>query len=422
MRDQVDCAIVGGGPGGLVLGLLLARQGVEVALLESHADFDRAFRGDTLHAPTLALLDRLGLGPRVQGMLHSKLRMLDMIANGRRYRVGDLTTLRGKHRYVGLVPQAELLALIASEAARYPTFSLRMESSARELIERDGRVVGLRYKAGGELHELAATLVVGADGRGSRVRAAAGIELVTTAPPMDIVWFTLPAEPTDVAIDPLAIRFGSGDLLISIFRGAYWQLGYVIAKSSFAEVRGHGIGALRSAVARIVPAFGARMEAVPDWSATQILAVQTGHVRTWFRPGLLLIGDAAHVMSPIGGIGINYAVQDAIAAANRLARPLRDGRLATSHLAAVQRRREWPTRAIQRVQAAIQRGIVAQALASDGPFTPPLPVRLADRFPLLRRIPAFLFGRGLVVERLSPALARARVQPRAMPTSSERAP
>jgi len=384
----------------MVLAYLLARQGISVTLLESHGDFERAFRGDTFHSTSLELMDDLVLGPRMEALLHSRLPALTLITDHEKLDFVRFDLVGGKYPYMGLVPQARFLELLAEEGRKLPCFDLRMRSSVKDLIEEDGRIRGVSYESPGGRKELRVDLVVGADGRGSTIRSRAGFELVKSAPPMDILWFELPAGPGDDKIDPLAIRFGAGTMLIMVQRGEYWQVGYVIVKGGVKAVRDQGVEALRETLRAMVPPLGDRVNAVQSWNDTQLLAVTVGRVAKWYRPGLLLIGDAAHVMSPVGGVGINYAVQDAVAAANILTEPVKAGTLTTNHLAAVQARREWPTKMIQLVQTTIQQQIIAQALKSDGSFHLPLPMRLIRHAPLLRRLPGLLIGRGFRVERL----------------------
>ncbi|MBL8736748.1 MAG: FAD-dependent oxidoreductase [Planctomycetes bacterium] len=416
--DADRVCIVGAGPGGLVLGYLLARAGVPVTILEAHADFDRAFRGDTVHSTTMELMADLGLVAQVEALLHSRLDHLTLVTSTQRLVVAEFGKLRTPFPYVGLLPQAEFLAWLAAEGRQLGAmFDLRMQATARSLVTTDGVVTGVTYDGPGGRHDVHAALVVGADGRGSRIRTLAGIELSKTAPPMDVLWFELPAGPGDELLDPLAIRFGTGRLVVCIQRGSYWQIGYVILKGTVRELHDRGIGALRDDLRAIVPPFGHRTAALTDWKQTQVLAVQTGRVARWHRPGLLLIGDAAHVMSPIGGVGINYAIQDAIAAANLLLEPLRTGTLTEAHLAGVQRRREWPTKVMQGIQAVVQRRVIEQALRGDTPFVIPWFLRAIRAVPFVRQIPSVLFGRGLRVERLRtpwPRAADSVAPPRAL--------
>jgi 2-polyprenyl-6-methoxyphenol hydroxylase-like FAD-dependent oxidoreductase len=400
MSDTPTVCIAGGGPAGMVLAYLLARQNIPVTVLELHGDFERAFRGDTFHSTSLELMDDLGLGQRMKTLVHSRLPALSFITKDEKLDFIRFDLAGGKYPYLGLVPQARFLDLLAEEGKKLPCFDLRMHSSVKDLIEEDGRVSGVIYESSGSAKELRTRLVVGADGRGSTIRTRAGIELMKSAPPMDILWFELPAGPGDDEIDPLAIRFGSGTMLIMVNRGDHWQAGYIIVKGGVKAVHDEGIEALRQTLRAMVPPLGDRVNVLQSWKETQLLAVTVGRVAKWYKPGLLLIGDAAHVMSPVGGVGINYAVQDAVAAANILTRPLKSGTLTTDHLDAVQARREWPTRMMQRVQTAIQQRVIAQALRTNGSFSLPLPMKMIRHVPLLRRLPGRIIGRGFRVEHL----------------------
>ncbi len=408
VREQTRCCVVGGGPGGMVLAYLLAGTGVDVTLLEMHGDFDREFRGDTFHSPSTRLMADVGLLDRLDAITHAKVRKLSMYTEAGNFVMLDATRLAIPFPWIGLVPQHEFLGMLAEEGQRrFPNLRIVLEATARELIEEDGTVRGVVYRQHGQTRELRADLVVGADGRTSRIRRLAGLELVTSSPPMDVLWFRLPHEPgDDEAVGGIAFFIHRGKFLIWIPRGDYWQVGYVILKGSLDEIKASGIETLHRDVERLVPRFGARIRTVADWKDVAVLAVQSGRVERWHRPGLLLIGDAAHVMSPVGGVGINYAIMDAIAAANVLAEPLRAGRVEGADLALVQKRRESSTRFIQGIQEGIQRRIVGAALRSDAPFQPPLPMRLLPHVPILRDLPALALTRGLRAERLRPALRR----------------
>ncbi|HEX8143048.1 MAG TPA: FAD-dependent oxidoreductase [Pyrinomonadaceae bacterium] len=395
VRDsqEVDCCVVGGGPGGAVLALLLARSGVRVILLEAHEDFDREFRGDTLHPSVLEIMEELGLTARLQQIRHSKISTFTFMTPDGPIAIADFRRLRTRFPYIMMVPQEHFLELLTSEAGRYQNFQLKMGASAQELIEEEGFVRGVRYRGQDGWHEVRALLTVGADGRSSRVRRLAGFVPVKTSPPMDILWFRLPRVAADG--EGAMARFGRGHILVMLDRLDQWQVGYVILKGSFHELREAGLEALRRSIVEMAPELKDRVEHLKEWKQAAVLSVESSRVPRWYRPGLLLIGDAAHVMSPVGGVGINYAIQDAVVAANVLAEPLKRGALADEHLREVQRRREWPTRATQRLQLVLQNRMVRPVLAASGSLRPPRLLRLLGRFPVLRRIPARLIGLGV---------------------------
>ncbi len=394
---KTTCCIVGGGPGGAVLALLLARRGVAVTLLEAHPDFDREFRGDTLHPSVMEIMDQLGLADRLLELRHTKVRTFTLQTASGPFTPVDLSRLDTKYPYITLMPQTSFLEFVTGEAQRYPNFRLVMGARVRELVEEGGVVRGVRYEAGDGRHEVRAVLTVGADGRGSRVRRLAGFEPVKTSPPMDVLWFKLPREEGDP--DGIVGRLGRGHIAVMLDRADHWQAGYVIPKGTYPELRREGIESLHRGFAQLIPEFADRVEHLKDWQQASLLSVESSRCPRWYRPGLLLIGDAAHVMSPVGGVGINYAIQDAVVAANVLSGPLQESQrrlvdLDTRYLAAVQRRRELPTRLIQRAQAVIQQQVLARALRSDASFAPPLFLRLLLRVPILRTIPSRIAGFG----------------------------
>jgi 2-polyprenyl-6-methoxyphenol hydroxylase-like FAD-dependent oxidoreductase len=396
--ERTTCCVVGGGPGGAVLALLLARAGVGVTLLEAHPDFDREFRGDTLHPSVMEIMDQLGLADRLLELPHTEARSFTLQTVSGPFTPVDLSRLNTKFPYITLMPQTSFLEFITGEAKRYPNFRLVMEARVRELIEEDGVIRGVRYESEDGPHEVRAVLTVGADGRGSRVRRLAGFEPVKTSPPMDVLWFKLPREEGDP--EGLIGRFGRGHIAVMLDRQDYWQAGYVIPKGTYPELRREGIESLRRGFAELIPEYADRIEHLKDWKQASLLSVESSICPRWYRPGLLLIGDAAHVMSPVAGVGINYAIQDAVVAANVLAEPLEESQkrlvdLDTKHLAAVQRRRELPTRLIQRFQALIQQRVLAPTLRSNEPFAPPLFLQLLLRTPIVRNIPSRIIAFGL---------------------------
>src|SRR6266702_6156330 len=387
------CCIVGGGPAGMMLGLLLARAGIEVVVLEKHADFLRDFRGDTLHPSTLELMHELGLLEELLKLPHQEITELKLWFGTTELTVGDFTHLPTHCRFIALMPQWDFLDFLAREARRCPTFGLRMQAEVTAAIEEAGRIVGVRADTpDGEL-EVRADLVVGADGRHSTVRQGAGLAVQELGAPLDVLWFRLPRFSGDP--EETAIRFGSGQLLVLLNRGEYWQAGYGIAKGSMGELRAKGLPQLHRHIAELAPFVQDRVGELHDWDKIKLLTVRVDRLRHWYRPGLLCIGDAAHAMSPVGGVGINLAIQDAVAAANLLAAPLREGRVSAEDLARVQRRREWPTRVTQRVQVLVQNRIVRRVLQRRRPLRPPPAVRLLARFPRLRRLPGRLIGLGV---------------------------
>ena len=389
---SVRCCIAGGGPAGMMLGLLLARAGVEVVVLEKHADFLRDFRGDTIHPSTLEVLYELGLLDRFLALPHQEVSRINGQFGDLALTVADFSTLSTRCRFVAFIPQWDFLAFLAKEGARYPGFYLRMQAEVVGLIEEAGSVVGLRANMPDGPLEVRASLVVGADGRHSTVRSHAGLSVEEFGAPMDVLWFRLSRRPSDPS-DPIG-RFDTGRIFIMLNRGDYWQCGFVIAKGSLEQIRAKGLPAFRDAVAQLAPFMAGRVGELHDWEPIKLLTVQVDRLRQWYCPGLLCIGDAAHAMSPVGGVGINLAIQDAVATANLLASPLRAGRLTTGDLRLVQERREWPTNMTQRVQLAIQNRVIRPVLGGSGTLTPPFAVRLLARFPFLRRIPARMIGLG----------------------------
>ena len=397
--DQVGCCIVGGGPAGAVLALLLARRGVPVALLEARDDFDRAFRGDTVHPSTLEMLDDLGLAEPLLARDHARMRRMTLQSGGTTAVLADFTRLRSRFPYIAMIPQAEFLDFIVGEAGKRDCFDLRLGARVTDLIVEGGAVRGVRYRDGKGDRELRAPLTVAADGRASRVRQLAGFVPRRNAATMDVMWLVLPRREDERAADMTGFRIGRGRLVVVLARAREWQLGYTILKGNSRAVREAGLDALRAGLAALLPELADRMDAIRDWQDVHFLSVESSRIPTWHREGLLAIGDAAHVMSPIGGVGINYAIQDAVAAANLLWEPLVAGNLTDAHLAAVQRRRQWPTRFIQTVQALVQRQLVARALR-DEPFRLPWAARIAPAVPWIRDLPAWLVGWGVRPERV----------------------
>jgi 2-polyprenyl-6-methoxyphenol hydroxylase-like FAD-dependent oxidoreductase len=393
VRIEARCGIAGGGPAGMMLGLLLARAGVDVLVLEKHSDFLRDFRGDTIHPSTLEVMLELGLLDRFLRIPHDEVRTLSAQIGDVTLEIVDLRHVPTHCKFLVLMPQWDFLDFLASEARRYPTFRLLMEAEATELIEEDGRIAGLIARTKNGSLEVRADLVVGADGRSSLVRAKAGLEVMDLGAPIDVLWLRLSRRQGDPQTQPFA-RIDSGRMLVLFNRRDYWQIAYVIPKGGADTIRAEGLPRFRETIASLVPWLRDRVEELTGWDDVKLLTVKVDRLRRWHRPGLLCIGDAAHAMSPIGGVGINLAIQDAVATANRLAPVLRRGAPTEADLHAVQRRREWPTRMTQRVQVFLQDRLITRALAGTLSRRLPLPLRLLRWFPFLRRIPARLFGVG----------------------------
>ena len=387
--NGTDCAIVGGGPGGVVLALLLARKGVRVVLVEAQDDFERDFRGDTVHPSTLEMLDGIGLAERVLEIEHVKMAQMSLVTSNGKFTLADFAHSGLRFPYIAVLAQDELLELLVSEAKRYPGFDLRMGTRATGLIEEGGGVRGVRFDGG----EIRAQLTVGADGRGSRMCRLAGFTPVKQSPPMDVLWMRLPRREGESPLNMTGFRVGDGQILVVFARRREWQFGYIITKGTVREVREQGLDGLQRSVAALVPELADRVELLDDWTKVHYLSVESSRLTKWYKPGLLLIGDAAHVMSPAGGVGINYAIQDAVATSNLLWRSLKEGTLDTSDLERVQRRREPPTRFIQRVQGILQKRLIRRALDAK-PFTIPWPARLAAKIPFFRTFLAKIIGMG----------------------------
>ncbi len=390
---KTTCCIAGGGPAGMMLGFLLARAGVPVVVLEKHGDFLRDFRGDTIHPSTLELMHELGLIDDFLKLPHSEVREISAQIGNETVKVADLTHLPVHCRFIAFMPQWDFLNFLADRGTRYPTFDLHMRAEAIALIEAGGRVTGVRARTpDGEL-SIRADLVVGADGRHSTLRTLGGFKVDDLGAPMDVLWMRLSRRPDDAAA--ALGHIDAGRVLVMLDRGDYWQCAYIIPKGKFEEVQAKGIEAFREEVARLEPRLRDRVGELKSFDDVKLLTVAVNRIDgPWYRPGLLCIGDAAHAMSPVGGIGINLAVQDAVATANILASPLREQRLGLEDLHDVQHRRELPTRLTQRMQVLIQNRIISTVLMLAATPKPPLAIRLLGWFPPLRRIPARIIGMG----------------------------
>ncbi len=400
--EQTSCCIVGGGPGGAMLALFLARRGVPVTLLEMHKDFDREFRGDTIHPSVMEILDQIGLADKLHEIPHTKVTGPTIQFADGPFRPLDLGRLKTRFPYILLVPQARFLEFITGEASKYPQFKLVMRTQVQQMVEEDGVVRGVRYLAPDGMHEIRATLTVGADGRFSLLRRLAGIEPIKTSPPMDILWFRLPKLPGEPEITGgLFGGIGRGRILVMLERTDHWQAGLVFPKGQYQELRAKGVEAVRQSITEIEPHFARHAEYLTDWHQLTLLSVESSRCPIWHKPGLLLIGDAAHVMSPVGGVGINYAIQDAAVAANVLTKPLLAGSVSDANLAEVQRQREWPTRAIQAMQSFMQKNLIGGALRAQTAMTIPWQFRLFFRIPFLRDLPAWMIAFGIRRVRLT---------------------
>ena len=389
---SVRCCIAGGGPAGMMLGFLLARTGVAVQVLEKHADFLRDFRGDTIHPSTLEVMHELGVLEEFLKRPHQEVRKLSAQIGRVYLPVADFSHLPTRCRFVAFMPQWDFLNFIEKQAKRYPGFRLEMEAEATGLIEEGGRIRGVLAETPQGSLAVRADLVVGADGRHSVVRERSGLESVDLGAPMDVLWMRLSRHPTDP--EQTLGRVDAGRILVMLDRGDYWQCAFVIPKGGFDQIRAGGLTNFRAEIVRLAPYLGDRIGELADWSDIRLLTVAVDRLLAWHRPGLLCIGDAAHAMSPIGGVGINLAIQDAVAAANILAPRLLKGGVTEDDLQRVQRRREFPTRATQRLQVFLQNRVIGRVLQSTGKLSPPLPIRLLGRWPWLRRIPARLIGLG----------------------------
>ena len=386
--------IVGGGPAGMVAGLLFARAGVHTTVLEKHADFLRDFRGDTVHPSTLRIFAELGLLDAFLARPHDKVHELGAWIGDRHVEIAHFSGFDRRWNFIAMMPQWDFLDFVADEARLYPHFELLMEAEGLGLVEEAGKVAGIRYRHGGEEKEIRADLVIACDGRRSVLREAAALPLLSFGAPMDVFWFRIPKQ-RNAANESTGV-ITAGTIMALIDRGEYWQCAYVFAKGREEEIRALGIERFRQTVAQTAPMIPLDVAAIQSWEDVKLLTVALDRLERWHQPGLLVIGDAAHAMSPIGGVGINVAVQDAVAAANLLAAPMAEGRDVDPLLAKVQARRMPAVRSIQGFQDAAQRRVISRLLTRrSGPLKVPLVLRLIDRFPLLRRLPAAFIGFGI---------------------------
>jgi 2-polyprenyl-6-methoxyphenol hydroxylase-like FAD-dependent oxidoreductase len=392
-RIETDLLIVGGGPAGMVAGLLFARAGVRTMVVEKHQDFLRDFRGDTVHPSTLRIFSELGLLGRLLERPHDKVRDLKVHVGDEAFEVADFSGMDPRWGFIAMMPQWEFLDFVADEARTYSNFTLLMGAEAKGLIVDGGRVTGVTVSKDGEAFDIASRLVIASDGRRSVLREASQLPLRTLGAPMDVFWFRLPKQRTPE--NESSGAFTGGRIMALIDRGDYWQCAYVFPKGQADAIRGAGLDNFRADVARVAARIDPQVEAIRSWDDVKLLTVALDRLERWHRPGLLVIGDAAHAMSPIGGVGINVAVQDAVAAANILAGPMARGEDVDPLLQRVQSRRMFPVRAIQAFQNAAQKRIVTPLLTTRGPVGPARPLRLLARHPLLRRLPAAFLGFGV---------------------------
>jgi 2-polyprenyl-6-methoxyphenol hydroxylase-like FAD-dependent oxidoreductase len=404
-RVKTDCCIVGGGPAGLMLGYLLARAGVEVLVIEKYADFHRDFRGDTVHPSTLQVLDELGLLDDFLKLPHAELGEFHGMVGPRLMRAADFRHVPGRCKYIAIMPQWDFLNFLAERARRLPGFRLEMNTEATEFVQSGPRITGIRAKTPSGMLVIDAELVVAADGRHSVMRHHSELPSIELGAPIDVLWFRIARNPDDPAV--LLAYVDAGRILVAINCGTYYQCGYLIGKGSYDAVRAAGLEALRERLAALMPILAGRLGELRSWDDVKVLAVKIDRLRDWHRPGLLCIGDAAHALSPVGGVGVNLAIQDAVAAANRLAKPLRRGNVSTRDLAGVQARRELPTRLTQGTQAMLQRFIFDRVLAAEGAFTDAhWIVRVLAAIPIFPLLLARIFGVGFRPERVERGIFR----------------
>lgn len=382
----------------MMLGFLLARSGIDVMVLEKHTDFLRDFRGDTIHPSTLELMYELGLLEEFLKRPHQEVRELAGQVGNEKVAIGDFTHLPMHCKFLAFMPQWDFLNFIAEQGKRYPEFHLKMQTEAIDLIADNGRIAGVRAKTGDGRIDIRAGLTVGADGRRSTARERAGLEVIDLGAPMDILWMRVSRNATDPG--QTLGRAAAGKIFIMVDRNEYWQCGYVIPKGAAEEIRSRGIENFREEIVKLAPFLADRVAELRDWNDVSQLTVKVDRLKQWFRPGLLCIGDSAHAMSPVGGVGINLAIQDAVAAANILAPRFAAGNISDSDLESIQQRREFPTRATQKLQIAVQNRVIRHVLGTSNPLKLPFLLRLVRQFPVLRRIPARIIGVGFRPEHI----------------------
>ena len=390
--------VAGGGPAGMMLGLLLARGGIDVVVLEKHADFLRDFRGDTVHPSTMQVMHELGLLDSFLSRPHDQVTAVGAMVGNEYFEVADFAALPTQAKFIAMMPQWHFLDFLAEEGRRYPAYHLMMRAEATGLIRENGVVIGVQAQTPEGPVEVRAELVIAADGRGSTLRDVAGLKVEDQGAPMDVLWMRLSRRATDP--EATLGRLDAGRFFITINRGDYWQCAFVIPKGGIAEVHAAGLDAFRAEIVRLAPHFVDRVEELATWNDVKLLTVAVNRLARWDIPGMLCIGDAAHAMSPVGGVGVNLAIQDAVAAANVLVPRMRQGKPTEADLRAIQKRRDFPTKATQRVQVLIQDRVITSVLRGKEAPKPPLPLRLLQRFPWLRRFPARVMGMGLRPEHI----------------------
>jgi 2-polyprenyl-6-methoxyphenol hydroxylase-like FAD-dependent oxidoreductase len=392
------CCVVGGGPAGMMLGFLLARAGIDVVVLEKHADFLRDFRGDTVHPSTMQVMHELGILDAFLARPHSEVRTLGVQIGDSFIQVADFSHLPTQAKFIALMPQWDFLDFLADQANRFPTFRLMMRTEATDLIREGDQMIGVRARGPDGMLDIRAQLIIACDGRHSTLRDAAGFGAVEFGAPMDVLWLRLSKHATDPA--QTLGRIDAGRIFIMLDRNDYWQCAFVIRKGGIDEVHASGLEAFRTEIVHLAPFLQDRVQELTTWDDVKLLTVAVNRLDTWFRPGLLCIGDAAHAMSPVGGVGINLAIQDAVATANILVPRLTRGQVTLDDLRAVQRRRAWPTRMTQRLQVAVQNRVISNVLRSNATPTPPFAARMLGRFAVLRRLPARIIGMGFRPEHI----------------------
>ena len=392
------CCVVGGGPAGMMLGFLLARAGIDVVVLEKHADFLRDFRGDTVHPSTMQVMHELGILDAFLARPHSEIRTLGVQIGDTFLQVADFSHLPTQAKFIAFMPQWDFLDFLTDQANRFPTFRLMMRTEATDLIREGDQMIGVRARGPDGMLDIHAQLIIACDGRHSTLRDAAGFGVVEVGAPMDVLWLRLSKHPDDPA--QTLGRIDAGRIFIMLDRNDYWQCAFVIPKGGIDEVHARGLDSFRTEIVRLASFLQDRVQELTTWDDVKLLTVAVNRLDTWFRPGLLCIGDAAHAMSPVGGVGINLAIQDAVATANILVPRLTRGQVTLDDLRAVQRRRTWPTRMTQRLQVAVQNRIISNVLSTTATPTPPFAVRALGRFALLRRLPARIIGMGFRPEHI----------------------